>query len=377
VNFYVVRSELQPAQQLAAQMLSLAQSEQDPAFLLAAHNAQKQTLFQLGDLTSARSHLEQGLALYDPQKHHALAGLYGEDPGVSCRTFAAWIMWHLGYPDQALQYARTVKKIAEELAHPFSLAQALSFGAAVHLFRREGKRVQEMAEALTPLCREQGFALWLAGGKLLHGGALTEQGQGEAGIAEMRQGLADWRATGAAICWPCFLGLLAEAHGKVGQPEEGLGVLAEALEASRTSGEVWYDAELYRLKGQLTLQSKPVEDKSKVSRGQVKGKSEITNPQPLAPGTQAEAEAEAYFLKAIEIARQQSAKSLELRSAVSLSRLWQSQGKITEARALLSEIYGWFTEGFDTADLQEAKVLLEELGRQAEQKQGEKKRRAR
>src|SRR5262249_2203386 len=175
-------------------------------------------------------------------------------------------------------------------------------------------------------------------GTILRGWALTEQGQGEEGITQMRQGLASWWATGAELQRSGYPALLAEAYGKVGQAEEGLRVLAEALAAVDRNGERWYEAELYRLKGQLTLQSK------------VQG-----------PKSEVEEEAEECFLKAMEVARKEQAKSLELRAVMSLSRLWQRQGKKKEAHHMLSEIYGWFTEGFDTADLQEAKALLQDL----------------
>ena len=211
------------------------------------------------------------------------------------------------------------------------------------------------------LCREQGFPLYLAVGTHLRGLALVEQGEVEEGIVQMRLGLAAWEATGARMGRPTWLAPLAAAYGQVGQIEEGLSALSEALTLVNKTGERWHEAVLYRLKGQLTLQSRQVKNKSKTSRRQVEGRSKITNPQPLTPNPQAEAEAEAYFHKAIEIARCQSAKSLELRAVMSLSRLWQQQGKKKQAHQMLSEIYGWFTEGFDTADLKEAKALLEEL----------------
>src|SRR5712692_4403087 len=191
------------------------------------------------------------------------------------------------------------------------------------------------------LSTEQGFPHWLAEGTILRGWALAEQGQGEEGIAQMRQGLAAWRAMGAELGRPFFLALLAEAYGKVGQTEEDLTVLGEALDVAHKTGERVSEAELYRLKGTLTLQSK-------TSLGQVSGtsqashQSEDTDPRPLAPDPQAEGEA--CFLKAAEIARRQQAKSLELRAVMSLSRLWQQQGKKEEARQMLAEIYDWFTE---------------------------------
>jgi predicted ATPase len=188
--------------------------------------------------------------------------------------------------------------------------------------------------------------LYLAHGTVSLGWALAEQGQGEEGVAQMHQGMAAWRATGAELCRPYYLALLAEAYGKMGQAEEGLDALVEVLAAVDKSRECFYEAELYRLKGQLVLQSRSPQ-------------STVADPQHPTPNPQAEAEA--CFLKAIEIARRQSAKSLELRAVMSLSRLWQQQGKREEAQQMLAEIYGWFTEGFDTVDLREAKALLEQL----------------
>jgi predicted ATPase len=199
---------------------------------------------------------------------------------------------------------------------------------------------------------EQGFALDLSQAAILRGWALAEQGQGEEGIAQIRQGLAAWRETGAKLGGPYFLALLAEAYGTGGQVAEGLSVVVEALTVVDKAGERLWEAELYRLKGQLTLQKFQVSG----SRFQVP-----PSPQHPVPSTHVEAEAEACFHKAIEIAQRQQAKSLELRAATSLARLWQQQGKREEARKILAEIYGWFTEGFDTKDLQEAKALLEEL----------------
>jgi len=202
------------------------------------------------------------------------------------------------------------------------------------------------------LATEQGFPYFLAAGTVMRGRTLAEQGRVEEGIAQMQQGMAAFRATGAEIARPYWLALLAEAYGKGGQIEEGLGVLTEALATVDKTGERYYEAELYRLKGTLTLQ------KLSVASNQLS----VTNPRPLAPDPQAEAEAEVWFHKAIEIARRQQAKSLELRAVMSLSQLWQRQGKRAEAHRLLAEIYGWFTEGFDTPDLQEAKALLDSLG---------------
>jgi len=242
--------------------------------------------------------------------------------------------------------------LAQQLSQPFNLAWTLSFVARLHYLRREGQAVQERAEAEIALCGEQGFPYFLAVGTILRGWALAEQGKQAEGISQMRQGLAAHRATGSSLDRPYYLVMLADAYGKTEQVAEGLTVLAEALAAVDNTRERFYEAELYRLRGELTLQ------KFQVSSFELQVP---PSPQPLTPSTHAEVEAEACFLKAIEIARHQQAKSLELRATTSLARLWHQQGKKREAHDLLSTVYNWFTEGFDTKDLQEAKALIEEL----------------
>jgi predicted ATPase len=333
-RFYHNRVEFQTAEELGKQLLTLAQQVQDPALLLEAHHALWPILGSAGDLASAHGHLEQGMALYDPQQHRSHASLYsGHDPGVCCRFHAAWVLWLLGYPDQGLQRSQDALALAQELAQPQSLAIALRWAADLHTHRREGQAVQERAEAVIRLSTEQRFEQELAQGTILWGWALTGQGQGVEGIAAMRQGLAALRATGGELRRPQFLALLAEAYGERGQSEEGLNVLVEALAAVEKTGERYYEAELYRLRGELLLKRSGADEQR----------------------------VETCFSQALATARLQQAKSLELRAAMSLSRLWQQQGKRAEAHTLLAPIYGWFTEGFDTADLQEAKALLEAL----------------
>jgi predicted ATPase len=353
VAFYRSRGELQTAHELSEQMMRLAQSVQDPYFLSLAHTLLGWTSYLLGDLTSARPHVEQAIALYDPQTHpRPTVASYDPryDQRMDCLSVAAFTLLALGYPDQALKRSYEAVALTEGLFQPLSLADALGLAASFHVLRREGSLARERAEALITLSTEQGFPLWLAWGTMMRGWALAEQGQREEGIVQIRQGLAALRVMGAEVMWSCFLALLSEAYGKAGQVEEGLSTLSEALTLVNKTGERFYEAELYRLKGELVLQSAVHSPQS-----------EIPNPQPPTPSTQSEAEV--CFHKAIEIARKQQAKSLELRATVSLARLWQQQGKHHEARNTLSEIYGWFTEGFDTKDLQEARVLLEELER--------------
>ncbi|MEJ2101544.1 MAG: AAA family ATPase [Desulfobacterales bacterium] len=334
-RFYMVRAELQTMRELAEQLFGLAQRVQDPALLLEAHRVLGPAMFWLGEPAPARKHLEQGMALYDPRQHCSHALVYGQDPGVACLSFSVWPKWVLGYPDQALRNIHEALALARKLTHPFSLVYALTMAAVVHQFRREVQAVQERAEALMALSTEQDFPYWLAFGTILRGWALTAQGEGAEGIAQIRKGLVAHRATGAGLHRPYFLSLLAEAYGEVGQPEEGLSVLDEAMLIVDNTGERNWEAELNRSKGEHLLMQQ--------SKGQKVD------------------EAEECFQNALIIARRQQAKSFELRTAMSLSRLWQQQGKQEEAHQLLADIYGWFTEGFDTADLQEAKALLEEL----------------
>jgi predicted ATPase len=340
--FYLHRMELQTARELGEHLLTLAQQVGDSALLLEAHSVLGNTLNYLGEFTASQAHLAQGIALYDPQQHRAHAFRYGRDPGVVCRYYASVTLWYLGYPDQALQRSHEVLTLARELAHSFSLASALFFATWVHQFRQEWHLAQERAEATIDLGAEQGSAVLVAGGTILRGWALAQryaergagQGQREEGMAQMQQGLAAWHATGAAVFRPYGLALLAEAYAQVRRCEEGLTLLAEAMALTNDREERRWEAELYRLKGEILLVHAATHH----------------------------AEAETCFRQALAIARHQQAKSWELRAAMSLARLWQRQGKCQEAYDLLAPLYGWFTEGFDTADLQEAKALLAGLG---------------
>jgi predicted ATPase len=365
--FYLVRAEFQTARELGEQLLRLAQRVHNPVILLGAHSALGTTLFYLGKFVPSKEHLQQSIALYEPQKHPFLAFRYGQDPGGFCRCFAGLVLWFLGYPDQALKRSHEALTLAQDLSHPFSLAFALNFAALLHQLRREGQAAQELAEATIKLSTEQGFPFWVAMGTILRGWMLAKQGQEEGGIVQMRQGLAAYRATGAEASRPYFLALLAEACGGTGQTDEGLALLAEALVAVHKNGGHFSAAELYRLKGELLLVQEGKKQKpvlSLVERAKAVPPLRRTD----RDKSEKESEAEACFQKAIDVARRQSAKSLELRAVMSLSRLWQRQGKKEEARQMLAEIYGWFTEGFGTTDLKEAKALLEDLGRRKGQK---------
>jgi predicted ATPase len=355
-TYYCSRAEWQTASELAEQLAALADTVRDPEYLLGTHNIFGTTAFLLGDVVSARTHCEHGIALYDPQQHRSLALRYGYDFGVSCRNYAAYALWHLGYPDQALRRIQEAVSLSRGLPHLYSLAHTAAYAAWLHQLRRESQAVQEQtAEAIT-LSSEHGFVYDLAMGKILRGWALADQGQTQEGIAQIRQGIASWQAIGSESYLTQYLALLAESYGKAGQAAEGLNALAEALDFLNKRGERYYEAELHRLKGELTLQK---EARSwRLETGPISLQASNLKPQ---VSRVVEQEAEGYFCTAIEIARRQQAKSLELRAVMSLSRLWQRQGKKAEARQILAEIYNWFTEGCDTRDLQEAKALLEEL----------------
>jgi predicted ATPase len=226
--------------------------------------------------------------------------------------------------------------LAQHLEHPYTLARVLYWTTLVHQLRREWQVVSERAETAITVATAQQVALVVALGPIMRGWALAMQGQGAEGLTQLRQGLDAYRATGTAFQRPHLLSLLAEVHGSLGQPEAGLTALSEALALVETTGERYYAAELHRLTGELLLRQ-------------------------AAPEA---SHAEACFQESLAIARRQEAKSLELRAAMSLARLWQQQGKRQEAHDLLAPVYGWFTEGFDTADLQEAKALLDALGEQ-------------
>jgi predicted ATPase len=268
----------------------------------------------------------------------------------------ALALWYLGYPDQALDRIYQTLHRAQEVAHPLGVVFTQFWTAFLHHRRGEVQKAQEQTATLLAQAQELESPQHVALGLGLRGYTLSEQGQREEGIAQIHQGIAAYCVTGAELARPYFLALLAEVYGKGGQVKEGMQALTEALDITHRGGKCMHQAELYRLRGELTLaQSRTSLEQVKTSQD----KSEDTDPRP--PTLDPQGEAQACFLKAVDVARQQQAKSLELRAVMSLARLWQSQGKQHAARTTLSEIYGWFTEGFDTKDLQEAKMLLEEL----------------
>jgi len=323
------------ARELGERLDRLAQHEAAPTHLLEAHEMLGGTLFYLGEYAAAQTHLEQGIALTDPATQRGLTLSHEVAPGVRCLALTAWTLWCLGTPAQALQRSHEALALAQALAHPQSLAVAQHYAAFLHHRRREVLEVLAQADALLTLGTAQGFPLWVGFGACWRGWALALQGQGAAALVQLHQGLAAVLGTGQELSRPLCLVLLAEAAGHAGQVDEGLRLLAEALTALEESRRGDLLAEAHRLQGELLLRHAVPEA----------------------------AQAEACFQQALTVARRQQAKSWELRAAMSLSRLWQCQGRRAEAYELLAPVYGWFTEGFDTADLQEAKDLLAELSR--------------
>ena len=328
----LIRAEFTTARRLGEQLLILAERQNDPTLLLSAHDTLGITYFHTGDVVQARNHLEHGLALYDPQKRQSNG--FVQDPAVACLSYLAFSLCVLGAFGQARGTMEQALSLARELAHPHSLAYALGCAAIVSHMCRDEPAVQACAEETIGLSTEQGFAYWLAMGTILHGG-----------IEQILKGLAAWRATGAEAMRPYYLSLLAEAYIEAGQAQEGLRVVAEALELVEATEERFCEAELYRLKGEGM---RVRESKRQNSQ---------PNPQPLIPNPQIEA----CFEQAMTIARRQQAKLWELRAVLSVSRLWQTQGKRTEARDILRETISWFEAEVAVADLQEAKVLLAQV----------------
>ena len=330
----LLRDELRRAYALAERLLQRAQDAHDPALLLYARHSLGNTSYWMGEFVPAREHLKIAITFYDPERHGPLAFRYlGFDHGVACLSHAAWTLWQLGYPDQALNKVHEALALAQKLSHPHSLVFAQFFLGVLRQYRREARAAQENAERVIALCAEHGLTDYWAWANSLRGWAMAEQGRNEEGIGQIQEGLAASRATGADVFRPYFLCLLAEACLETGRLDDGLSALTEALVAEDEQENRSCEAETYRLKGELLLR----QDQSNAS------------------------EAQHCFQRAIGIARKQSAKSWELRATTSLARLLNEQGRRDEARTMLAEIYGWFTEGFDTADLKDAKALLDEL----------------
>jgi predicted ATPase len=333
-RFNLVRGRHDTANELAEQCATIAENVDDPNLVLEGHLALGESYFYMGSLASAEKHLSQVVALYNPDKQRPHTTRNVQDPAVASRTHLAIAIELLGYPDQAAKMISAVLSQAREISHPFSLAYALNGAAMLSQIRREVDLTRKYADATLLLSREGGFSLFTASAAFLLGYALARQGQTEDGLFQMREGLAAWRATGAELLCPYYLGSLADECSNAGSIGDAAELIAEAKAAAHKSNEQMFGPELFRLEGEIRLLA----------------------------GTPKSGESEKCFRDSINLARRQGAKLWELRATMSLARLLDKQGRRDEARAMLAAIYNWFTEGFDTADLKDAKALLEELG---------------
>jgi predicted ATPase len=334
-NIHLLRAELRQARELGEECLTLAQHHDDPGVRMAAHRLLGSTLHFLGEFPQARAQLEQANAVRERYQRRFDASLYLiSGSRVYCRSIFARVLWALGYPEQALGSSDVALRLAEETSHSHTLAQALSLAAAFHLDRRDVERTECLAREAVALAAEHDFPYWRATGHLWWGWALVQRRNIEKGLAQIRESLVQFRAKGNVQTIPHALSVLAEVYGQAGEPQKGLEALAEALVVLERTNERRREAEIHRLRGELLL---------------------------ALPGPPW-GEAEGCFARALAVGREQNAKMWELRAATSLARLWARQGRRLEAHDLLAPIYGWFTEGFDTADLKDAKALLDELG---------------
>jgi predicted ATPase len=333
-QYYLVRGELPTARELAEQLLGLARASGEPALQLLAQRSLATTVFLLGEIERCRQLTETGLALYDRQQHRTLAFRYGQDPGVAHGLYLAWALWLLGHPDQSLKTVLAALELALETSHALSIAFARCFVGLLQNCRGEHVAAGEQAEAASAIAAAHQLTLWLASATMMDGWARSGLGQHEQGIARLQRGVAGWRETGGRAGLTFFLVTLAEAHCKAGQLAEAESVLAQVEAVRVANGEHYYAEELHRIRGEIAVRRDP--------------------PDPL--------RAEAEFREAVEVARSQSARSLELRAATSLAELLERQGKRDEAREQLQPVYAWFSEGFGTADLVRARALLDRLG---------------
>jgi adenylate cyclase len=315
--------------ELGDEFLELAGRLNDPA-LVVAHRMAGNPRFFVGELSAAREHYERAVALYDPPRHRSLTWLYGAEPGMNAAILLAAVLWLQGYPDGAAERTRQARRIAEEVSHANTRGYALCYEGMNHVFRRDWKRVLETADSLVPLATEQGLAMWRGYGRILRGRAMAEdEGRAAEGAEEIRQGLDAVRTLGAELNLPLYFSLLAEACVRAGRIKDGLRAIEQGLSFAEKNEERYWQGELHRLRGELLLQQ----------------------------GVPA-SEVELSFRRSAEISRKMGARSLELRAAMSLARLWQQQEKREDARLQLADLYGTFTEGHDTPDLIEARALL-------------------
>jgi tetratricopeptide (TPR) repeat protein len=335
---YQVQGKFDSARELGLKLLDLAEHLRRPLFLLGAHEALGTTLLWVGEFASAREHLEQGSSFYDPEKRRSKSFRAIQDPGVDCLSFTALTLWYLGYSEQALRKIDEAIALARALAHPYTLAYSFAHGAYVHKQRREAEAARASSEAAIAICSKHGFPFFLGIATVIRGWAIAHQGQKQEGVREILRGLDIYKTTGSGINWAWILICLAETYDIAKNLPEAANAAREAVLAVTKTGERRDEAEVHRLIGVLTWRQKA-----------------------RSSAIQNKSQAEQHFRKAIEVARHQNAKSCQLRATTSLARLLRDTNRRDEARTMLSEIYNWFAEGFDTADLKDAKALLDEL----------------
>jgi tetratricopeptide (TPR) repeat protein len=349
--FYMVREEIGKAREFAEQVVGLAESCDDPALKVEAHAMLGASLTHLGKFEEALEHLEKGSALYQAEGQPRLLAFTGHDPAMTCLSFSGWVLWSLGYPDRALAKAQEALALAQRLNHPQTLALALFMTSFVHYMRREFEESRRQSAASMAVSLEHELPQTLAWSSAHHGLSVAYLNQGDKGIQQARESIDRQRAMGAELARPNFLSMLAEVLGNYGRVDEALATITEALEVIERSDERAKETMIHLTKGQLMLKKAGLFDESV----QVKVTADSSNKERLIK------EAEESFLKGIRVAQEQKAKSWELRATMKLCRLWQLSGRREEAREMLSQIFNWFTEGFETADLREARDLLGEL----------------
>jgi predicted ATPase len=330
-NFVAFNGDLMRA--LAAQFLVLAEKQGATVPLMAAHRLLGTSLWATGDIPEGRAHCDQAIALYDPAEHRPLATRFGQDIGVSILSFRSLALWVLGYPERALADAERALDDAREIGHATTLMYALYCASLTHILCRRYAAVGTLVDELVALADEKGALLWKAFGMLQQGGLFALTGKAADSVQTIASALIAFRSTGSTFFVPTYLSSLARAYAELGQFDDAWRCIDEAMTAVETTKERWCEADILRIAGEIAL---------------------------MGPEADA-AKAEAYFERALAVARAQQAKSWELRAALSLARLWRDQGRHADAHDLLAPIYGWFTEGFDTLDLKEAKALLDEL----------------
>ena len=326
------RADSDKALQLGRDLLTLAEESRDPALLLEGHHALWPVLVWRGRLAEALGHAERGRSLYDPAEHRSHAFVYGgHDPGMCSRKYASWAFWLLGYPARALDESKASLELTEQLAHPPSVVLARVWACVFHDLRRELPAVREHARSLITVAKDT--PQWLAAGMIIDGWVQAESGEPEAAVARIREGLRVYASTGAALFAPYFRSVLARACARTGDTEAALEAIGEALRQARATGELVWEPELLRLEGEMRLALRPADA----------------------------AGARDCFHRAIQIARTEGARSWELRATLSLARVLAADGQRPEGYRVLGGVYDWFTEGFDTPDLTDARALLDEL----------------